>query len=113
MIQRRQQPRFALEPREPSDLAQRRRGRILIATSRPSLVIARPVDFAHAAHAEQRENLKRPELAAGEIPVHDAHILAPAQPLALRIRYNPVHVWTGQRSAWGGHHARERHMRTS
>ena len=61
MAQGREHPRFAMKSREPIGIGQGRVGRTLTATSRMSLRIVSPVDFAHAACAKQVDDLVRPD----------------------------------------------------
>ena len=65
MVERGQHARFALESREASGSDVKARGRILIATSRPSLRVARAVDLAHAARTERRHHVVLAEATAG------------------------------------------------
>ena len=61
MRQRRDRLRLALEPRQRVGSFATESGRTLIATSRSSFAVARPVDLSHPARAERREDLVRPE----------------------------------------------------
>ena len=65
VVERGEGPRLALEARQPIRIVAKASGSTLMATSRPSVRVARPVDLAHAADAQQGGDLVGPNTCAG------------------------------------------------
>src|SRR5262249_16920551 len=93
MIQRREQARFPLEAASSRCIVPDVGADDLDRDVAFEREIAGTKDFAHPAFAQKRQDLERPEPAAGEFPGHDAHILVPARPCAISIRSNPADAW--------------------
>ena len=65
MVDGREHPRLAFEPRNAARVARELLGQHLDGDVAAELAVARPVDLAHAADAEQVDDLVRTEPGAG------------------------------------------------